>query len=191
MWTVHCFTISLSVRLLVQRDCQFFCQSLTSKCGYFGFFILFYGDEEGFILEVRERAREYSSVWVSLCTLVLWWILIYDFVSRPPINQVVNRLLWNKFLRDLVYGRVWDASICYRFPASQDVGGRERERKSEKEQNELRHQLILFAVICFISLCHNSIFCLYFISHRKRKRLAIFIMFKIHSEASKNAQPRF
>lgn len=138
-----------------------------------------------------EREREYNRVWVSLCTLVLWWILIYDFVSRPPINQVVNRLLWNKFLRDLVYGRVWDASICYRFPASQDVGVRERERKSEKEQNELRHQLILFAVICFISLCHNSIFCLYFISHRKRKRLAIFIMFKIHSEASKNAQPRF
>lgn len=29
---------------------------------------------------------------------------------------------------------------------------------SVQVQEELRHQLILFAVICFISLCHNSIF---------------------------------
>lgn len=43
-------------------------------------------------------------VWVSL-PYFSWWILIYDFVSRPPINQVVNRLLSNKFFR--VYGLQW------------------------------------------------------------------------------------
>lgn len=46
----------------------------------------------------------------SICRsafLAFWWILIYEFVSRPPINQFINRFHSNEFISRLLRVLFW------------------------------------------------------------------------------------
>lgn len=52
----------------------------------------------------------------SICRsafLAFWWILIYEFVSRPPINQFINRFHSNEFISRLLRVLFWLIFIAF------------------------------------------------------------------------------